>query len=85
MYIGAQLGRGPRDGLMTGLARRTGLLAAPGPHRPRGRRSCSSAWRSAAWLGLGTVLYALAIGPLTQRWLPRWTVPLEGESVRRNA
>ena len=24
MYIGAQLGRGPRDGLMTGLARRTG-------------------------------------------------------------
>ena len=25
MYIGAQLGRGPRDGLMTGLARRTGL------------------------------------------------------------
>ena len=25
MYIGAQLGRGPRDGLMTGLLRRTGL------------------------------------------------------------
>ena len=25
LYIGAQLGRGPRDGLMTGLARRTGL------------------------------------------------------------
>ena len=25
MYIGAQLGRGPRDGLMTGFARRTGL------------------------------------------------------------
>ena len=38
LYIGAQLGRGPRDGLMTGLARRTGALAAAGPHRPRGHR-----------------------------------------------
>ena len=33
LYIGAQLGRGPRDGLMTGLARRTGLVASAGAHR----------------------------------------------------
>ena len=47
IYIGAQLGRGPRDGLMTGLARRTGLslrLVRTGlevtvvAHRPAARR-----------------------------------------------
>ncbi|MFC4786808.1 membrane protein YczE [Nocardioides sp. MAHUQ-72] len=75
MYIGAQLGRGPRDGLMTGLHRRTGLSL----------RLVRTALEVAVVLvglllggvaGLGTVLYALAIGPLTQRWLPRWTVDL---------
>ena len=38
LYIGAQLGRGPRDGLMTGLARRTGLArcawSAPASRSP---------------------------------------------------
>jgi uncharacterized membrane protein YczE len=73
MYIGAQLGRGPRDGLMTGLHRRTGLSL----------RLVRTALEVAVVLvgltlggvlGLGTVLYALAIGPLTQLWLPWWTV-----------
>jgi uncharacterized membrane protein YczE len=73
MYIGAQLGRGPRDGLMTGLHRRTGLSL----------RLVRTALEVAVVLigltlggvlGVGTVLYALAIGPLTQRWLPWWTV-----------
>ncbi|GAB3782548.1 membrane protein YczE [Nocardioides ungokensis] len=76
MYIGAQLGRGPRDGLMTGLHRRTGLSL----------RLVRTGLEVAVVLiglllggvaGLGTVLYALAIGPLTQRWLPFWTVVLE--------
>jgi uncharacterized membrane protein YczE len=75
MYIGAQLGRGPRDGLMTGLARRTGLSL---------RLVRTGIEVSVVVLGLllggvagaGTILYALAIGPLTQRWLPAWTVPL---------
>jgi uncharacterized membrane protein YczE len=75
MYIGAQLGRGPRDGLMTGLARRTG----------RSLRLVRTLLEVTVvlvglllggTLGLGTVLYALAIGPLTQRWLPAWTVPV---------
>jgi uncharacterized membrane protein YczE len=73
MYIGAQLGRGPRDGLMTGLSRRTGLSL---------RLVRTGIEVSVVVLGLllggvaglGTVLYALAIGPLTQRWLPAWTV-----------
>ncbi len=68
-YIGSQLGRGPRDGLMTGLARRTG----------RSLRLVRTALElSVVALGLllggvagpGTILYALAIGPLSQAMLP---------------
>lgn len=75
MYIGAQLGRGPRDGLMTGLARRTGLSL-------RLVRTLLEITVVVIGLllggvaGLGTVLYALAIGPLTQAMLPAWIVPL---------
>ena len=75
LYIGAQLGRGPRDGLMTGLARRTGLSL-------RLVRTLLELTVVVAGLllggtlGLGTVLYALAIGPVAQRWLPAWTVDL---------
>ncbi|MDF1605157.1 hypothetical protein [Nocardioides sp. YIM 152315] len=76
MYIGAQLGRGPRDGLMTGLARRSG----------RSLRLVRTGLEVAVvliglllggTLGIGTVLYALAIGPLTQLWLAAWIVPLD--------
>jgi uncharacterized membrane protein YczE len=81
LYIGAQLGRGPRDGLMTGLARRTGLSI-------RLVRTGLEVFVTIIGLvlggaiGIGTVLFALAIGPLTQRWLPRWVVqPSEGGSV----
>ena len=73
LYIGAQLGRGPRDGLMTGLARRTGLSL----------RVVRTALEVGVVviglllggkLGVGTVVYALAIGPLTQLMLPWFTV-----------
>jgi uncharacterized membrane protein YczE len=73
MYIGAQLGRGPRDGLMTGFARRTGLSL-------RLVRTLLEITVVVIGLllggvaGLGTVLYALAIGPLTQLMLPTWIV-----------
>jgi uncharacterized membrane protein YczE len=75
MYIGAQLGRGPRDGLMTGLARRTG----------RSIRLVRTLLEVAVVLvglalggalGIGTVAYALGIGPLAQAFLPFWTVRL---------
>lgn len=75
LYIGAQLGRGPRDGLMTGLARRTGLSL----------RLVRTGLEVAVVviglllggvLGVGTVVYALAIGPLTQLMLPWFTVDL---------
>lgn len=76
MYIGAQLGRGPRDGLMTGLARRTGRSL-------RLVRTMLEVTVVAlgvllgGTLGVGTVLYALAIGPLTQLMLPTWLVPVD--------
>ena len=69
VYVGARLGPGPRDGLMTGLSARTG----------RSVRSVRTAieltvlatgWLLGGTVGVGTVLYALAIGPLTQLFLP---------------
>jgi uncharacterized membrane protein YczE len=73
LYIGAQFGRGPRDGLMTGLSRRTGLslrLVRTGLEVT----VVIIGLMLGGAIGLGTVLYALAIGPLTQRWLPAWIV-----------
>jgi uncharacterized membrane protein YczE len=75
MYVGAQLGRGPRDGLMTGFARRTGLSL-------RLVRTLLEVSVVAIGLvlggvaGFGTVVFALAIGPLTQWMLPAWIVEL---------
>ena len=72
-YVGARLGPGPRDGLMTGLAGRTGWSV-------RLVRSGIEVTVLAAGLllggtvGVGTVLYALTIGPLTQAFLPLLTV-----------
>lgn len=64
-YIGADFGPGPRDGLMTGLARRSGRSL-------RLIRTGIEAgvlllgWLLGGTFGVGTVLYALAIGPLIQ-------------------
>lgn len=75
-YIGANLGPGPRDGLMTGLVARTG--------RSVGliRTGLELAVLGVGWLlggtfGIGTLAYALAIGPLVQIFLPLMTVPAD--------
>jgi uncharacterized membrane protein YczE len=68
-YIGARLGPGPRDGLMTGLAVRTGRsirLVRTGIEVT----VLAVGWLLGGTVGVGTVLYALAIGPLTQAFLP---------------
>jgi len=80
-YIGVHLGPGPRDGLMTGLVRRTG-----GSVRLV-RTSIEVAvvitgWLLGGTLGLGTVVYALAIGPLVQILLPRLSVTLASRPTR---
>lgn len=72
-YIGAQLGRGPRDGLMTGLARRTGAslrLVRTSLEVSVVAVGLALGGRLGAEVGAGTVLYALAIGPLAQAFLP---------------
>lgn len=80
LYIGAQLGRGPRDGLMTGLSRRTGWSL-------RSVRTGIEVSVVLAGLalggvaGVGTLLYALAIGPLAQLMLPWCTVELASPAV----
>ena len=73
MYIGAQLGRGPRDGLMTGLARVTGRsLRLVRTGLEVGVVVIGLLLGGA--LGVGTVLYAVLIGPLAQAMLPPWVV-----------
>jgi uncharacterized membrane protein YczE len=69
-YIGVHLGPGPRDGLMTGLVRRTG--GSVGLVRTSIEVAVvASGWLLGGTLGLATVVYALAIGPLVQLLLPR--------------
>jgi uncharacterized membrane protein YczE len=79
-YIGAGLGPGPRDGLMTGLVNRTG-----GSVRVI-RTSIELAVLAAGWLlggtvGLGTALYALAIGPIVHRLLPVFAIANDQQLV----
>ena len=69
LYIGADFGPGPRDGLMTGLRARFGwpIWAA--------RLVVEASVLLAGWLlggtvGLGTIIFALGIGPLVHRTLP---------------
>lgn len=73
LYIGAGLGPGPRDGLMTGLAARGHSLRVV-------RTMIEVAVLATGWLlggavGVGTVLYALSIGPLAHYVIPMLAVP----------
>lgn len=75
LYIGSQFGPGPRDGLMTGIVRRTGWSVR------LVRTSIEVAVLAVGWLlggsvGVGTVLYALTIGHVVQFFLRRLTVRL---------
>ncbi|WP_342023528.1 hypothetical protein AAE021_17300 [Arthrobacter citreus] len=69
LYLGARLGPGPRDGLMTGIhvrfgwpvwAVRTGIEVAV----------LATGWALGGTVGLGTVAFALLVGPLINRTLP---------------
>jgi uncharacterized membrane protein YczE len=72
LYLGAGLGPGPRDGLMTGLARRGYSIRLA-------RTSIELSVLTVGWLlggtvGVGTLLYAISIGPLVHLFLPPLTV-----------
>ena len=74
LYIGARLGPGPRDGLMTGLHRRTGwkiwivrtIIEVT---------VLTIGWILGGQVGVGTLLFALLIGPMVNVTLPLLTVP----------
>jgi len=62
IYLIARLGPGPRDGLMTGLQKKTGFSIAI----IRGAIEVivvSCGWLLGGTVGVGTLLYALGIGP----------------------
>ena len=73
LYIGAGLGPGPRDGLMTGLAERgssirlvrTGIELTV----------LALGWALGGTIGVGTVVLALSVGPLLQLFLGWFTLP----------
>ena len=72
MYIGANLGPGPRDGLMTAVARR-------GPSIRATRWGLEIVVLITGILlggtfGVGTIAFALFIGPIVQYFLPRWSI-----------
>jgi len=80
LYIGSQFGPGPRDGLMTGLHRRTGIsirLVRTGLEVS----VVGIGFLLGGVVGLGTVVYTLAIGPLVQLMLPYAIVELPGVRV----
>jgi uncharacterized membrane protein YczE len=83
-YIGAGLGPGPRDGLMTGLAARG--------HSIRVVRTSievtvlAAGWALSGTVGVGTVAYALGIGPLAHFFIPLFQIdrpPRAGRATAR--
>jgi uncharacterized membrane protein YczE len=82
LYIGARLGPGPRDGLMTGLVRRTGRSVR------LIRTSIEVSVLIIGWIlggtvGIGTLAFAVAIGPLVQIFLP--LLDTERRSAKRTS
>ncbi|HEY3337797.1 MAG TPA: hypothetical protein VGK18_04800 [Propionicimonas sp.] len=76
LYVGAHLGPGPRDGLWVALTKRTG-------HSIRVVRTVlevtivAVGWLLGGTVGVGTVVYALAIGPIVQFFMPWVEVRLD--------
>jgi uncharacterized membrane protein YczE len=75
LYVGAGLGPGPRDGLMTGLVARTGLSVR------LVRTAIEATVLTAGWflggsVGIGTLVYAFGIGPMVQLVLRLTPTPI---------
>ena len=80
-YIGGGLGPGPRDGLMIGLADRGHSIRVV-------RTSIEltvllTGWVLGGTVGVGTVVYALGIGPIAHVTIPRLRIPLGDPIVVR--
>jgi len=91
LYIGVGLGPGPRDGLMTGIARRGIPIGLA-----RGGIEVTvlvAGWLLGGTVGFGTLVFAFGIGPLVGVFLPRmsleplyhYDLPPDGAGVAEGA
>jgi uncharacterized membrane protein YczE len=77
LYIGARMGPGPRDGLMTGIVARFPRLSIRLVRTVLELTVLGLGWLLGGTVGLGTLAFALAIGPLAQLFIPMFTVMAE--------
>lgn len=77
LYIGAGLGPGPRDGLMTGLAAR-GVGSVRVVRTGLELTALAIGWLLGGSVGIGTLAFALTIGPNVQFFLERLTFRPDG-------
>jgi uncharacterized membrane protein YczE len=75
LYIGARMGPGPRDGLMTGIVARFPRLSIRLVRTVLELTVLGLGWLLGGTVGLGTLAFALSIGPLAQLFIPMFTVP----------
>ena len=74
MYLGADLGPGPRDGLMTGLVGRFPRLSVRVVRTGIEILVLAVGFLLGGTAGIGTILYAVTIGPLVQVFLPLFAI-----------
>jgi uncharacterized membrane protein YczE len=74
MYIGSNFGPGPRDGLMTGLVRRFPRLSIRVVRTAIEVTVLVAGFFLGGTVGIGTIVYAVTIGPLVHIFLPMFTV-----------
>jgi uncharacterized membrane protein YczE len=77
LYIGARLGPGSRDGLMTGFVARHPRYSVRLVRTVIEVTVLAAGWLLGGTVGLGTVAYAVAIGPLAHVFIPLFTVPTD--------
>jgi uncharacterized membrane protein YczE len=83
LYVGAGLGPGPRDGLMTGIAARGRSIRVVRTTIEVG--ALTAGWLLGGNVGIGTLAYAGAIGPIVHLTLPALQLrPATPRSVRRS-
>jgi len=73
LYLGAGVGSGPRDGVMTGLAR-LGVPVAVS-RSVLELSALGVGWLLGGTVGFGTVYFAVAVGPIMQLIMPRLRAP----------
>lgn len=88
LYLPAGLGAGPRDGLMMGLHRKLGWSIRLSRTAVEAS-ALAIGFAMGGTVGLGTLVFALGIGPLVQtslthsrRWLPDWRLPAPAAARR---